>query len=113
MWILVAIIVIALVAAVAFSVVRRPRDGIRAAGRPRRSPLRRRGLGASRRDPMAAAVAEHARALDPHDVVVAEQRLQAQARQVAAGLRADAHVSETQRGTAGPARADSGLPGDR
>ena len=39
---------------------------------------------------MAEAVAEHARATDPADVVVAEQNLQAQARNVAAGLHAGA-----------------------
>ncbi len=46
---------------------------------------------------MAAAVAEHAQAMDPQDVVVAEQRLRAQARQVAAGLQTEAHRSEHQR----------------
>ena len=39
---------------------------------------------------MAEAVAEHARATHPADVVVAEQNLQAQARSVAAGLHAGA-----------------------
>jgi hypothetical protein len=40
---------------------------------------------------MAAAVEEHAQATDPHEVVAAEQRLRAQARQVAAGMSADAN----------------------
>ena len=42
---------------------------------------------------MAAAVAEHAAATDPHEAAAAEQRLQARAGQVASGLTADAHRS--------------------
>ena len=60
---------------------------------------------------MAAAVEEHAQATDPHDVVVAEQRLQAQAAQVSAGMQADAHRSaaaEHQRAADGYAAPDSG-----
>ena len=45
---------------------------------------------------MAAVVHEHANATDPHDAVIAEQRLQAQAGQVAAGMQARAHQSEHQ-----------------
>jgi hypothetical protein len=46
---------------------------------------------------MAAAVVEHAQAMEPAEVVVAEQRLKAQARQVAAGMQADANHTEHQR----------------
>lgn len=46
---------------------------------------------------MATAVAEHAEATDPQDVVAAEERLRAQARQVAAPLNAEAQRREHQR----------------
>ena len=84
MVILVAILIIALIAAVAYAVMQRRPARAPGVDRPRTAPIGRRGV--ARRDPMAAAVAEHARAMDPADVVVAEQRLQAEARQVAAGL---------------------------
>jgi hypothetical protein len=102
MEILVAILIIALLAAIAFAVRQRRPGGAQRLGGPAASPPgRRRGVG--RADPMAAAVAEHARATDPADVVVAEQRLRAQARQVAAGL--GAHAAAT------PATAyDGGAP---
>jgi len=86
MEILVAILIIALVAALVFALVRRRPARVGEVERPRASPLRRRGPGLARRDPMAEAVAEHARAMDPADVIVAEQRLRAEARVVAAGL---------------------------
>ena len=86
MEILVAILIIALVAALVLALVRRRPARVGDVESPRASPLRRRGHGLARRDPMAEAVAEHARAIDPADVVVAEQRLRAEARVVAAGL---------------------------
>jgi hypothetical protein len=91
MEILVAILIIAVIAALAFAVMQRRRVGTGGLDRPRNAPAGRRDRGIARRDPMAAAVAEHARATDPADVVVAEQRLRAEARNVAAGLQADAH----------------------
>lgn len=101
MEILVAILIIALIAAVAFAVMqRRPERrpaGARGLGRRRTSPLGRGDRGAARRDPMAAAVAEHAEATDPHDVVVAERRMRAQAHDVAAGLHTEAARSDHQR----------------
>ncbi len=88
MVILVAILIIALVAAVAFAVMqRRQAGGVSGLQRPRTSPIGRRGT-VARHDPMAAAVAEHAQAMDPADVVAAEQRLQAEARNVNARMQA-------------------------
>jgi hypothetical protein len=90
---LVAILIIAALAAVAVLVLRRRPNRLRGADRPRATPLGRRV--SRRHDPMAAAVAEHARATDPADVVVAEQRLRAQARAVAAGMNpGDATVAD-------------------
>jgi hypothetical protein len=86
MEILVAILIIVAIAAIAFAVVRSRPANLRDLDRRRASPLGRRRGGVARHDPMAAAVEEHARAMDPADVVIAEQRLQAQARQVAAGM---------------------------
>jgi len=97
MEIFVAIVIIVVIAAIAFAVMQRRSAGARGVGRPRSSPLGRRERGVPRSDPMASAVAEHAQAMDPQDVVAAEQRMRAQARQVAAGLHADAHRSEHQR----------------
>lgn len=94
MEILVAILVIALIAALAYVVVQRRQVGAPGVGRPRRSPVARRSRGVARHDPMAAAVAEHAQAMDPADVIVAEQRLQAQARSVAAGMQHAAYAGE-------------------
>ncbi len=88
--ILVAILIIAAIAAVAFVVLRRKPGGLAGAGRPHASPLGRPGRVSRRSDPMAAAVAEHARATHPADVVAAEQQLRAQARSVAAGLNGSA-----------------------
>jgi hypothetical protein len=113
--IFVAILIIAFVAAVAFAVVQRRR--FRAAGldRPHGAPVASRGGGLARHDPMAAAVAEHARATDPGDVVVAEQRLRAAARDVASGLQADAYRSEHDRAAelagGGAYAADAGVNG--
>ncbi len=92
MEILVAILIIALIAAVVYIVMQRrsagPGAGARRSGLPRSSdsPLPRRSRASARQDPMAAAVQEHADATDPHEVVAAEQRLRAQAQQVAAGM---------------------------
>jgi hypothetical protein len=94
--IVVALLVIALIAAIAFGVMQRRRGpgaiGARGVRGSSASPLR--GRRGTRNDPMAAAVADHAQAIDPQDVVEAERRLQAQAGQVAAGLQADARRSE-------------------
>jgi len=96
--ILVAIVVIALIAAVAFVVIQRRPGGAGGLSRSRStSPLDRRGPRTRHSDPMAAAVAEHAEATDPQDVIAAEQRLKAQARQVAAPMQADALRAEHQR----------------
>jgi hypothetical protein len=54
---------------------------------------------------MADAVQEHAEAMDPQEVVAAEQRLQAEAGRVASGLKADALRDEH-------ARADAQIPDD-
>ncbi|MEA2189969.1 MAG: hypothetical protein QOI73_90 [Solirubrobacteraceae bacterium] len=91
MEILVVILAIALIAVAAYAILQRRRPGARGLPRPRAAArdgelVRRRG---AHSDPMAAAVAEHAQATDPGEVVVAEQRLRAQARNVAAGLQAD------------------------
>lgn len=95
--ILVAIVVIALIAAVAFVVIQRRPGGVGGLSRSRTAPLGRRGPRTRHSDPMAAAVAEHAEATDPQDVIAAEQRLKAQARQVAAPMQADALRAEHQR----------------
>ncbi|MDX6688916.1 MAG: hypothetical protein QOG15_373 [Solirubrobacteraceae bacterium] len=101
--ILVAILIIAVIAAVVYAVVQRRQVGAPGLQRPQRSPIARPGRGAARHDPMAAAVAEHAQAMDPADVVVAEQRLQAQARNVAAGMQAGTPVHQPIPGQAYPA----------
>jgi hypothetical protein len=107
--ILVAILIIALIAAGAYIVMQRKRGAATRMGGARGTPLPRRGRVSARRDPMAAAVAEHARATDPAAAAAAEQRLQAQARQVAAGLQSDALRSEHER-AGGPVDAyDSGV----
>jgi len=105
--ILVALLIIALVAAIAFAVVRRRPSGAGRFEGPRASPLGRRHRGVARHDPMAAAVEEHARAMDPADVVVAEQRLRAEARNVAARLRTEAPAD----GYPGPPPSVGGQPG--
>jgi hypothetical protein len=97
MEILVAILIIALVAAVAFAVIQRRPGGVRGLGGARTAPAAVRTRRPPRSDPMAAAVVEHAQAMEPAEVAVAEQRLQAQARQVAAGKQADANQTEHQR----------------
>jgi hypothetical protein len=100
MGLLVAILIIALIAAGAYIVMQRKRGTATRIGGARGTPLPRRGRISSRRDPMAAAVADHARATDPQEAMAAEQRLRAQARQVAAGLQSDALRSEHQRAAA-------------
>jgi len=88
MEILVAILAIALVAAIAFIVMRnrsaRP-GGLARSRTPADGGLPDRGV-ARRGDSMAAAVHDHAQATEPGEVVAAEQRLRAQARNVAAGM---------------------------
>ncbi len=108
--ILVAILIIALVGAVAYIVLQRRPRGAPGVERPHSSPLGRRGHGVRHADPMAAAVHEHAQATDPADVVVAEQRLQAQARQVAAGLGASNGASAAYANPAVPAQPAAGPP---
>ena len=94
MEILVAILLVALIAVVAFAVMQR-RARPRAVRRPVAAPVgHRREI--PRSDPMAAAVVDHAEAIEPRDVIVAEQRLQARARSVAAGLNAEAAREEAQ-----------------
>lgn len=90
MEILVVILVVALIAVIAFAVAQRRSAGL--TGRPG-SPLPRRSRAAASRDPMAAAVADHAEATDPQDAALAEQRLRAQARQVAAGMGAGSEAA--------------------
>ncbi|MGH2840994.1 MAG: hypothetical protein ACRDKY_09250 [Solirubrobacteraceae bacterium] len=113
MEILVAILVIALLVAVGFAVMQRRPGGAPVLGRRRTSPLPPRDRGAARRDPMAGVVAEHAQAMDPQDVVAAEQRMRAQARRVAAGLHAEEARSAPQADTTGygePAPAPAPAP---
>ena len=93
MIILVAILIIAVIAAVAYAVMQRRKVGAPGLERPHRSPIGRPARGVARNDPMAAAVAEHAQATDPADVIAAEQRLQAQARNVSAGMQGGAAVN--------------------
>lgn len=94
MELLVAILIIAVLGAVAFAVIQRRRGGAAPLGRTHGSPLPTARRGSARSNhPMAAAVEEHAQAVDPHDAAVAEQRLQARAGEVAAGLHATAHRS--------------------
>lgn len=83
MEILVVILVVALIVAIVYGVAQRRPGGLTGGSG---SPLPRRGRDAASRDPMAAAVADHAAATDPQDAALAEQRLRAQARQVAAGM---------------------------
>lgn len=80
MELVVAILIIAALGAVAFAVIQRRRGGAEPLDRPHRSPLPAARRGSARSNhPMAAAVEEHAQAIDPHDAAVAEQRLQARA----------------------------------
>ena len=75
------------VAAIVFIVMRRRPEGRAGLARTRAGTadgLPRRGV--AHGDSLAAAVHDHAQATDPGEVVVAEQRLRAQARSVAAGL---------------------------
>lgn len=89
-----AILIIAVLGAVAFAVIQRRRGGAAPLGRTRRSPLPAARRGSARSNhPLAAAVEEHAQAIDPHDAAVVEQRLQARAGEVAAERHATAHRS--------------------
>jgi hypothetical protein len=92
MELLVALVVILVVAGAIFAVVQQRRPGgARTSARPRR------GRRVPRRDPMTAAVVDHALVTDPADVPAAEARLRAQAQQVAVGLQADANREEHER----------------
>lgn len=78
------IVVVAVLAALAWAVLKlRKRDGLGAIGRPRPPKVHRRRVAASD-DPMAPAVASHSQAVEPHDAAVEELRLRAQANRVAA-----------------------------
>jgi hypothetical protein len=99
MEILVAILVIALIAAIGFAVMQRGPAQARGRRHRRTAPIRR-ARRVPRSDPMMAAVVDHAEAIDPADVVAAEQRLQAQAREVAAPLQAEALRIEHERAAA-------------
>lgn len=102
MGILVAILIIALIAAaayVAYTAMQRKRQAAAPGIDHHRgaAPVGRRDRGAVGGDSMAAAVADHAQATDPHEVVAAEHRLQANARNVASGLQANANATEQRR----------------
>jgi len=107
MEILVAILVIALIAAIAFVVMRRRPGGDRGLGRQRSPRIARRQRRVPPNDPMAAAVEEQMRATDPHDLAVSEQRLQAEARRKAATMLAEADRVEQQRAAGQTARGGS------
>lgn len=89
MEILIAILVIALIAALAFVLMQRRAavGGARGPGQTRAVPTDR--TRAPRGDPMADAVVSHAQATDPQEVRLEEERLRAQANRVAAGLHED------------------------
>lgn len=91
MEILLVLIVLAVVAAAAFLLMR-SRDGTPLRrGRREKGPAlrgRRRSRAATRHDPMADAVERHAIATDPREAAEAELRLQAQANRVASDLHA-------------------------
>ncbi len=89
MEIFVAILIIALIGAIVFAVMQRRPGSVGLPGRARSSPVGRRG-GAPPTGPMAAAAAEHAQVTEPAEIPAAEARLRAQARQVAAGMNAEA-----------------------
>jgi len=85
MEILVAILIIAVIAAVAFAVIQgRRRPSATGVDRRAASPSRR----AASAHPMADVVADHMQATGPQEIVAAEQRMHARAQQVAAGLHA-------------------------
>jgi flagellar biosynthesis GTPase FlhF len=81
----VIVVVVAVVAAIAWGLLRlrTRRDGVDAIAARRPAKGRRRRLG-QREDPMAAVVASHSQAVEPHDAAVEELRLRAQANRVAA-----------------------------
>lgn len=85
MELLVAILIIAVIAAVAFAVIQgRRRPSATGVDRRAASPSRR----AASAHPMADVVADHMQATGPQEIVAAEQRMHARAQQVAAGLHA-------------------------
>lgn len=91
MEILLAVLVLLVIAAVAFVVVRgRPGGVAGPRGGTQVPALRgsRRARVASRHDPMAVAVERHVQATEPHEAAREEQNLQAHARSVAADLHA-------------------------
>jgi len=97
MEILIAILIIALIAAIAFALLQRRPVGTRGPGRPRTSPIDPRSRRALRRNPMTAAVVDHIEAKGPHEIVVTEERMRAEARRIADGLNAESHRAEHQR----------------
>jgi hypothetical protein len=104
MEILVAVLVVALLAGLAFVALQRRPGGAPGLRRPRASAPSVRARRRPRTDSMTAAVVEHAQVTDPAEVPAAEQRLRAQAQQVAAPLQAEADRVEQQRA------ADPGAP---
>jgi hypothetical protein len=96
MEIVVAILVVAVIAGVAFAVLRSRSAGGRGLGRPRSSRGARRGRRVPS-DTMVSAVVEHAQVTDPAGVPAAEARLRTRAQQVAAGLQAESNHRERER----------------
>ncbi|MEA2151658.1 MAG: hypothetical protein QOD69_3488 [Solirubrobacteraceae bacterium] len=89
-----AVLVIAVIAGVAFAALQRRSSGTRGRNRPRSSRGARRGRRVPPSDAMAAAVVEHAQVTDPAEVPAAEARLRAHAQQVASGLQAESNHRE-------------------
>jgi hypothetical protein len=113
MTILVAILIIAAVAGAAYFVIRSRRGGARDLRERRGAPTVRATREVPPSRPLEAAVVEHAQVTDPRDVAAAEQRLQAEARQVAASMNADARRVEADRGAAGTTRVNGHAVDDR
>lgn len=105
MEILLVLIILAVIAAAVFMLVRSRRGAHGLPGRGQQGPAlrgRRGAARATRHDPMAEAVERHARATDPHEAAEAELRLQAQANRVASDLHAQqASTLESQAGGRG------------
>jgi hypothetical protein len=97
MEIVVAILVVAVIAGLAFAVLRSRSPGGGGLGRPRSSRGARRGRRIPPSDTMVSAVVEHAQVTDPAGVPAAEARLRTRAQQVAAGLQAESNHRERER----------------
>ena len=106
MEILVVVLLVALVAALAFAWMSSRRGGRGGVMPGRHGGVRgrRRAAVAARDDPMATAVERHSAATDPHEAAEEELRLRAQANRVASELHArEASALESQAGRAAPA----------